>query len=316
MSTFKSIEALRKAKPGGDEGLAAAVDEVWALVEAAVSVEGPVPVRRAARGRRVGVGMAGASLVAAAAIAVLLTLGSPGGGPGVESATAAIAKAATLTAASAERSGTAVVRMTKGGEPWAGKTVRWSGADLDVTRDIGGRPGSPSTELRLAGGTMYGVDPADGGWVVLGDPSSIDPGSGTTPAEYLAGVREDVGGPTLRRITVGMTGLTTRVLPDGSTVYRGKVAAGLIARETGFKEGQAIRVLPFGYVAHDEAADPAASLSAEVTVGPDGIVRELAVSWGSGASTWTYAVGYSALGATPPPAAPARARPLRERMPA
>jgi hypothetical protein len=206
--------------------------------------------------------------------------------------------------------------MTKGGEPWAGKTVRWNGADLDVTRDIGGRPGSPSTELRLAGGTMYGVDPADGGWVVLGDPSSIDPGSGTTPAEYLAGVREDVGGPTLRRITVGMTGLTTRVLPDGSTVYRGKVAAGLIARETGFKEGQAIRVLPFGYVAHDEAADPAASLSAEVTVGPDGIVRELAVSWGSGASTWTYAVGYSALGATPPPAAPARARPLRERMPA
>ncbi|NUT56535.1 MAG: hypothetical protein HOQ03_11220 [Thermoleophilia bacterium] len=30
---------------------------------------------------------------------------------------------------------------------------------------------------------------------------SIDPGSGTTPAEYLVAVREDVGGATLRRLT-------------------------------------------------------------------------------------------------------------------
>ena len=64
---------------------------------------------------------------------------------------------------------------------------------------------------------------------------------------------------TLRRITGGMNGLTTRRLDDGSTVYSGTVAAGLIARETGFKEGQPIRVLPFGYVAHDEAADPRSS---------------------------------------------------------
>ena len=40
-----------------------------------------------------------------------------------------------------------------------------------------------------------------------------------------------------------MTGLTTRQLGDGSTVYSGTVAAGLIARETGFKEGESIRVL-------------------------------------------------------------------------
>jgi hypothetical protein len=254
------------------------------------------------------------SLAAAVAVAVFLILGSPAGGPGVETATAAISKAATLTAASAERSGTAVVRMTHAGAPWAGKTVRWNGSDLDVTRDLGGRPGSPATELRLVGGTMYGVDPQDGGWVVLGDPSSIDPGSGTTPADYLAAVREDVGGTTLRRISGGMTGLTTRTLADGSTVYDGKVDAGLIARETGFKEGEAIRVLPFGYVAHDEAADPAAALDATVTVGADGIVRALAVTWGGGDSTWTYVVSYGDLGATPAPEAPAHARPLRERV--
>ena len=100
-------------------------------------------------------------------------------------------------------------------------------------------------------------------------------------------------------------------LADGSTVYSGAVTAGLIARETGFKEGQAIRVLPFGYVAHDEAADPASPLDVAVTVGADGIVREIAVSWGSSGSAWEYMVTYSVLGATPAPVAPANARPLR-----
>jgi hypothetical protein len=38
---------------------------------------------------------------------------------------------------------------------------------------------------------------------------------------------------------------------------------------------------PFGYVAHDEAADPAALLDTAVTVGSDGIVRKIAVSWAS-----------------------------------
>jgi hypothetical protein len=155
---------------------------------------------------------------------------------------------------------------------------------------------------------MYVIE--DSRWVNIGSPNSIDPDSGTTPDEYLAAVREDVGGATLRRITNGMTGLTTRALDDGSTVYSGAVAAGLIARESGFKEGQAIRVLPFGYVAHDQAADPANRLRTAVTVGADGIVREIAVTWG----TWTYTVTYSRLGETAAPKAPANARDLlRER---
>jgi hypothetical protein len=66
-----------------------------------------------------------------------------------------------------------------------------------------------------------------------------------------------------------MTGLTSRQLGDGSTVYSGAVAAGLIARESGVKGGQPIRVLPFGDVAHDEAANPANPLQVAVTVGPD-----------------------------------------------
>jgi hypothetical protein len=86
--------------------------------------------------------------------------------------------------------------------------------------------------------TMYGVDPRDGGWVILGSPPSA-----STPAAVRlrpTTSRPDVGGATLRRITAGMTGLTTRELDDGSTLYTGTVAAGLIARETGFKEGRSI----------------------------------------------------------------------------
>ena len=70
-------------------------------------------------------------------------------------------------------------------------------------------------------------------------------------------------------------------------------------------------MLPFGYVAHDEAENPKALLDTAVTVGPEGVVREVAVTWG----TWRYVVSYDNLGATPAPVAPADARSLvRERL--
>jgi hypothetical protein len=87
----------------------------------------------------------------------------------------------------------------------------------------------------------------------------------------------------------------------------GGASAGAIARETGFKEGESIRVLPFGHVAHDRAEDPTALLDAAVTVGADGIVRSIDVTWPG----WSYTVSYSGLGETPAPAAPEDAKPLR-----
>jgi hypothetical protein len=248
----------------------------------------------------------------ALAVSAFLTIGSPGSG--LPNAAAAVRKAASTSAASAERSGTAIVRMTHGGKLWTAATIRWHDQDLSVSQDAPLRPGKAGPKLLVVDGTLYGIDPVGGGWFELGSPQSIDPDSGTTPDEYLAAVREDVGGVTLHRIIDNMTGLTTRRLGDGSTVFSGTVPAGLIARETGQKEGQAIRVLPFGYVAHDEAADPAAPLKTAVTVSAAGIVREIAVSWGSGASAWTYTVAYSRLGATPAPVAPANARSLRDRL--
>jgi hypothetical protein len=305
----ESIEALRRANPRANAGFIESVDAAAQVVRAQIVRAEPRIARPISRRRLMRVSAVGAMLAVVAAVPVSLSVGSLRGGPGVEDATAAVKKAAALSAVEAERSGTAVVRITHDGELWGGSTIRWHDDDLSVSRSAPFRPGKAGAEWLVVGGTLYGIDPRDGGWVSLGSPASIDPGSGTTPAEYLAAVREDIGGMTLRRITGGMSGLTTRQLADGSTVYSGAVAAGLIARETGFKEGYSIRVLPFGYVAHDEAAEASSPLETAVTVGPEGVVREIEVIWG----TWSYTVAYGRLGATPPLAAPKNARPLRER---
>ena len=311
----ESSRALRRANPRAKPEFAHAVDVASLAVGALVSADAqPIRTRRLPVARA---SAAGVALAAAAAILALLVVDLQGGAP-VEDAAAAVNKAAAVTAAAAERSGTAVVQMTHDGEVWAAKTIRWHGRDLSVSTDESewracvqrfgsARCGRAGATFLLVDGTMYGTDAEDGRWVVLGSPDSIDPDSGTTPSETLAAVREDVGGATLARITARMTGLTTTRLEDGSIVYSGRVAAGAIARETGFKEGESIRVLPFGYVAHDRAEDPAALFDAAVTVGADGVVRSIGVTWPG----WSYTVSYSGLGETPAPAAPEDAKPLR-----
>jgi hypothetical protein len=306
MSTSESFEALRRANPRSNSALARSVEAVQAQVDVTEAVPvRPARPRHAALFRLAAVG----AVLAVAAGAAALTVRSPGGGPGVEDAAAVVRKAATVTAAAAERSGTAAVRITHDGELWAGSTIRWHEGDLSVSRDAPDRRGRAGAHLLLVGGTLYGFE--EGHWVIFGDPANIDPGSGTTPDEYVAAVREDVGGMTLRRIAGRVTGLTVSRPGNGSTVYQGQIAAGAIARETGFKEGEAIRVLPFGYVAHDEAANASALLDVAVTVGADGVVRQISVSWG----TWDYTVTYSSLGSAPALAAPKNARDLvKERL--
>jgi hypothetical protein len=306
MSTSESFRALHRANPRNDATFAESVEHVAGAVRVQVATSTDVVQHSRPRRRLVGASAA-ATAIAVAGVAAFLTFGSLGSSPGVENARAAVEQAAVVSAASAEQSGTAVVRMTHNGEFWAGKTVTWNGADVAIaeTPDAS-RPGRGALEMRVVDGRLYGPD-AHGSWLMLGSPNMIDPGSGTTPAEYLAAVREDVGGATLRRFTRAMAGLSTSRLADGSSVYIGTVPAGAIARETGFKEGQHIRVLPFGYVAHDEAENPQALLHTALTVGPEGVVREIAVTWGP---AWRYTVTYTDLGATPAPVAPAHARSL------
>ena len=310
MTSDRALVLLERENPI-DEGDLPGADAAEALLlkERILLEESPRrPRARPARGRRrlVGVTAAGVSVAAVSAVAALLVLGTPGGGPTVEDAVAAVKQAAVTTVASSDRSGTAVLRITHDSELWAGTTIRWHKDDIAISRDAPERGLRPRDGLRVVDGILYGIDPGEGGWVEMGSPANIDPDSGTTPAEHFAAVREDVEGVTLRRLGDNMTGLTTTRLDDGSTVYRGSVPAGQIARETGFKEGEHIRVFPFGYVAHGRAADPEALLDTAVTVGEDGLIRELAVTWG----TWAYTVTYSDLGTTAPVVAPKNAKSL------
>jgi hypothetical protein len=315
----RSIDALRSANPRRKPDFEPAVHAAAHAVRARIARTAPDvssrPRRYASpRLRHVRASVAGVSVAAATGLIALFLVVSPAPGPGVESAAAAVEKAAAVTATSADLSGTVIVRMTHNSQVWAASTIHWHGADISVSQDTPDRQGRIGSKLLVIDGTVYGID-EDGGWVAQGSPDNIDPDSGTTPDEDLAAVREDVGGVTLRRITDGMSGLTTTELDDGSSVYSGTVEAGLFARESGFKGGQPIRVLPFGYVAQDEAADPASPLDVAVTVAADGIVREIAVTWGTSASAWTYTVAYSRLGDTPAPVAPANARDLlKERL--
>jgi hypothetical protein len=300
----ESIDALRRANPRADATFVDSVGAVGRTVRTRLGTEAASQRRSRLRWRPVRLSLAVAACAGVVAAVVSMSVG-PSGAP---NAAAAVRKAATVSAASAERSGIAVVRLTHRGELWAETTIRWHGDDLSVSSDAPTRLGRPGSKLLVVGGTLYGIEPEHGGWMAMGSPSNLDPGSGATPAEYLAAVREDVGGATLERITGAMASPTSRQLADGSTVYSGAVKAGLIARETGFKGGQAIRVLPFGFVAHGEAADPASPLAASVTVGADGIVREIAVTW----RTWSYGVRYDDLGATAPLVAPANASSLEQ----
>jgi hypothetical protein len=304
MSTERALQLLTRENPVREADLPGAdALHVSVLAERILLEPRQREPRRTRRARRISaLGAAGATF---AAVAAILMVASPGGGRGVEDAAAAVRNAAAVTSESAERSGTAVVRITHGGELWAGRTIRWHGHDLSI---LGEDPLRQRAVVLVVDGVLYARDAEDGGWLMEGRHANIDPDSGTAPYEQLAAIRDDVGGTTLERITGGMTGLATRELEDGSIVYSGSVEARLIARETGFKEDEFIRVLPFGYVAHEEASNSDALIQADVTVGADGVVRGIAVSWG----TWLYTVAYDQLGTTPPIKAPANAQSLPE----
>jgi DNA-directed RNA polymerase specialized sigma24 family protein len=247
------------------------------------------------------IGVPAATALIALAVATVLVFGSPNGSQQVTPA-AAIDHAVSVSAAAAEQSGTVSIEVTQDGNLWGARTVRWNGSDVSITNEDPGRV--RRAELIVVDGTLYGPNPeAQDGWLELGSPASIDPDSGTTPDEYLATVRADAGGDTFRRITGAMTDLTTRPGDTGSVVYSGTVPAGDFAPETGTKEGVPIRVLPYGYVAQDDASNPAARIEVRITVGADKAIQEIRATW-SGASSWSYRLSFSGLGSTPAPTVP------------
>ena len=102
----------------------------------------------------------------------------------------------------------------------------------------------------------------------------------------------------MQRLTDEMTDLTTSQAEDGSTIYHGKVPAGLGPRDRG--EGRRIDPgAPFGNVAHDDAANPETLIDISISVTADGTIGEIHATWGS-ESSWSYRLIYSDLGSTAP----------------
>jgi hypothetical protein len=282
MNQTQSLEALRGANPRHRPDFAE-----WA---GDLSPSPESPKRR----RWPMIGIPAAATVSAVVV-TLVAVGSPVGPLAVPPAEA-MQQAVHATAQAAASSGTVELEITQDGELWVGRTLRWNGSDLSVANSDPSR--DSRKDLLVVDGMMYAPNPevADG-WLELGPPESIDPDSGTTPDEYLAAIAEDVGGETIQRITAEMSGLTTIQGADGSTVYQGKVPAGSLARETGVKDGENLRVLPFGNVAHDDAADPANLIDISIAVGADGTIDEIHATWGGG-SSWSYRLSYRDLGST------------------
>jgi hypothetical protein len=306
MNGTDSLDALRRANPRHKPGFARmAVDLTRAAGNPRLPMvdlsRGRPP--RLPRGRRLrpAIGVPAAAALIPLVVATVLVLGSPNGSQRVSPA-AAIEQAVSVSAGAAEQSGTVAIEVTQDGNPWGARTVRWNGPDLSITSEDPGRVGR--ADLIVVDGILYGPNPeAEDGWLELGSPASIDPDSGTTPDEYLAAVRADAGGDTFRRITEAMTDLTASPGDNGSVVYSGNVPAEVLAPETGTKEGMPIRVLPYGYVAHDDASNPAAPVEMRITVGADDAIQEIHATWG-GASSWSYRLSFSGLGSTPAPTVP------------
>lgn len=312
MNLTDSLDALRSANPRRRPGFAEMATDLTRSTKRLARLDTTEPARgRAADSGRPFrrwpvIGIPAAATVIAVVVS-LVAIGSPVG-PLTVSPAAAMRQAVTASADAAEQSGTVEIEITQDGVLWAAKTVRWNGSDLAMTTNDPTRAGRG--DLLVVDGTMYAPDPeVVDGWLELGSPASVDPDSGTTPDEYLTAVREDAGGTTFGRITAEMTDLTTSQRADGTTVYHGRVPAGALARETGIKDGQELRVLPYGYVAHDDADNPATLIDVSIAVHADGTIGEIHATWGGDAS-WSYRLTFRDLGSTPAPEKPSNAQPL------
>ena len=298
MSTSESFEALRRSNPRSTAGFAQSVDAVRtqiAVTEAAPRQ--PTPRRRVGLVRLAAVGVALTVAVGVAAV----TVRSPGGGPGVEDAAAVVRKAATVTAAAAERSGTAVVRITHDGEPWAGiddslERRRPLGVTSDFAAIGAAGPGRELSArrrdaLRRRRGSLGHPRRS---------PANIDPGqwddSGRVSSPRFA---RTSAARRLRRIRRPRERLHDdhEALETGRRSIAARSLRELVARETGFKDGEAIRVLPVRLRRPRRGRESASALlDAALTVGADGVVREIARELGE---RGLHRDSYTRLGSAP-----------------
>ena len=292
MPSSESLEDLRRANPRNQPGFAELVDEYEPLKAQIVAT--PIAAPRRSKPRRlprrrlirrlIGVSMAGAALTVAAMLGgVFLSGGS------TDSAYAAAKKAVAVTSANAVNSGTIVTRLSRDGATVATETTSWNGSDISLKNVF-----DTASELRLVGQDSYELR-SDGRWThydasALGLPAFLK--------EMLASARVDVAGTTVRNIIDATSGLEQTENADGSTTYSGTANAdasiGVVIDTT---TGSVLALVTRAIRPIANAKDRSTVVSVQLTVGSDGLISSLRVSFQSDGS-WAQTSDYSELGST------------------
>jgi hypothetical protein len=339
-----AFRALKDANPRKDPRFDSSPGELDALRDRVVasdplaSAGAPRPAGRTRALRLAGLA---ASAVVVAGIVTAFAMSAPTptgrpivGTPTIQSAYAAVAKAVTDTAAAA-KSGTikttTIAKWPERPNPTYGKTspedlgrkqpktpepkilpaselridttFAWHGDDasLQVTSD-----GKPHDTLYV-GGKYYEQyeayapgekpNPGDPQWMHY--PLEEQGQMFDDPQAWVDGVRGDVQGTGLRRLLTATKDLKQTTNADGSKTFSGTAPASAIRDEQTGVSG-----LPYVSGPLLKVHDLSTPVALTVTVGDDGLIREVRTSYKSDGADWTYVSTYSDLGASPAIAGP------------
>jgi hypothetical protein len=275
--------------------------------------------RRRAMPRRKTLGLsATAGIAVAAAVAAAFMLfggGNPSLTPTPALAAEAVKKAAVDTSAAAQ-SGVISTVLLIDGEAQVSNTVSWNGSDLALVVQS-----DEQRQVRYVDGVYYetygysmGVAPGDtthvDEWIHCTDydnGGTRTPGvwanEEASPSQWLAAARTDLAGDGLVELVSGASGYTQTDSADGSTTYAGMTSVAAIQSQDWSLSG-----LPIASQPSFKVLDTSTAVAMKVTVGADGLIRELKLDWTldlpGEASAWSYTTTYSELGTAAPIVAP------------
>ena len=312
----ESLEALRQSDPRVAAAFSARVTAHQGLKAEIMATEptreregrrvtSPVRSRR----RVLGLSAAGAAVVIAGAVTAILLVTGGNAGLTVSPASAAeaVKKAAVATSAAAQ-SGVISTVLLIDGEAQVGNTISWNGDDLALMVQ-----NDEQRQLRYVGGLYYetygysgGIEPGDaahlGEWVHCTDYDNgggADPGlfavETPSPSQWLTAARTDLAGDGLVAVVSGAGGYTRSDSADGSVTYSGTTTVAAIQSQDWSLNG-----LPIASRPSFKVLDTNTPVVMRVTVGSDGLIRELKLDWTldlpGEASVWSYTTTYSELG--------------------
>jgi hypothetical protein len=242
------------------------------------------------------------AVLAAATAAIVLGLTVSAASP--SSAFAAARRA--LAATAAAPSGTLATTVLHAGVTQTTDVARWNGSDIAFTPGDG-----PIQQLLLIGGGMY-VQTSGGTWLHYADASNVGP----KPLGGLMQLAQDnIAGVATQQILALATNVQRTAQPDGTTLYSGTIPSNSLNPAT-VPGNDAITNMILGAqkrtdmmfgAGADATGNQQSDLQLQMSVGGDGLVRQVSVTFqkeGTGSpaadGTYTWSVTYNQLGNTPP----------------